>query len=320
MFDIDIIGMLIGHKRQWDFLKEAAKKSPLPQAFIFAGEENLGKKKAAFEFVKLLFCEGHDAMKNPCQKCLPCLLIEKANHPDFIFIEPQGKEIHIDQIREDLQKKVFLKPVLAPLKAVIIDNAHCLNVLAQNCFLKTLEEPQTRTIFILVSSLPELLLSTIRSRCETMKFYPLKIDEMEQLNGIGHLSGWEELNSFAQGKPGIALRFLKEPRLAADLKLFNQEVKGFLQKDLAGKLIFIKHLFEKNKDNAPKECFGLLENMVWVLRAALWQRINSQDAQTNGKAFLKLKKAIELTEEAKMLLQTTNVSPRLLLENLVLNF
>ncbi|MDD4989950.1 MAG: DNA polymerase III subunit [Candidatus Pacebacteria bacterium] len=312
--------MIIGHKKQWGFLKEAAKKSSLPQAFIFAGEENLGKKKMAFEFIKLLFCEGPDAAERPCQKCLACLLIEKATHPDFIFIEPQGKEIHIDQIRENLQKRVFLKPVLAPQKAVIINDAHCLNVLAQNCFLKTLEEPQTRAIFILVSSLPELLLSTIRSRCEIMKFYPLKADEMEQVGGIGHLSGWEELNSFSQGKPGIALRFAKEPQLAADLKLFNQEAKGFLQKDLADKLIFIKHLFERNKDNAPKECFGLLENMVWVLRAALWQRINSQNAQANEKAFLRLKKAIELTEEAKMLLQTTNVNSRLLLENLVLNF
>ncbi len=311
--------MIVGHKKQWDFLREAAKKSPLPQAFIFAGEENLGKKKAAFEFVKLLLCEGPDTTERPCQKCLACLLIEKANHPDFIFIEPQGKEIHIDQIREDLQKKVFLKPVLAPLKAVIINDAHCLNVLAQNCFLKTLEEPQTKAIFILVSSLPELLLPTIRSRCETMKFYPLRPDEMEQLEGIELLSSWEEFNSSFQGKPGIALRFAKEPQLVADFKAFNQEAKGFLQKDLAGKLVFIKHFFEKNKDNAPKECSGFLENMVWVLRAVLWQRINSQNAQANEAAFLKLKKAIELTEEAKMLLQTTNVNSRLLIENLALN-
>lgn len=301
------------------FFKRSGKKKPPAQAFIFSGEENLGKKKAAFEFVKLLFCEAPDTTERPCQKCLPCLLIEKANHPDFIFIEPQGKEIHIDQIRDDLKKKVFLKPVLAPLKAVIINDAHCLNVLAQNCFLKTLEEPQTRAIFILVSSLPELLLATIRSRCEIMKFYPLKPDEMEQIEGIEHLSGWEEFNPSLQGKPGIALGFLKEPQLAADLKAFNQEAKGFLQRDLAGKLIFIKHFFEKNKDNAPKECSGLLENMVWVLRAALWQRINSQNSQANEATFLKLKKAIELTEEAKMLLQTTNVNPRLLIENLAIS-
>jgi hypothetical protein len=103
--------------------------------------------------------------------------------------------------------------------------------------------------------------------------------------------------------------------------------KEFLTKDLFYKLLFIKELFPKNKEDnddekketnkKKEECFLLLESMIWHLRKALWIRAGGE---INRSALLKTKKAIELTEQAKTLLQTTNVSPRLLLENLILNF
>ncbi len=91
-------------------------------------------------------------------------------------------------------------------------------------------------------------------------------------------------------------------------------------------MLFIKAFFPKDQDkdkdkdeysDGTKECFILLESMMWHLRKALWLRV---DGEVKASALLKTKKAIELTQEAKMLLQTTNVNPRLLLENLVLNF
>jgi len=302
--------MFVGHQKQWEFLTEALKSNRLPQAFLFEGEECLGKKKIAFEFIKAIFCEKSQGA--PCQICQSCLLIEKNNHPDFIFIAPQKREIKIDQIR-DLQNKLCLKPALSKIKAIIINDAHCLNTGAQNCFLKTLEEPKSQTIFILISSLPNVLLGTIQSRCESLKFYPLGAREIQEITMS------QEILHYSSGRPGVAISFSKNQNVFLEFQNSLKMAKEFLTKDLLSKFLFIKEFFPKNKEDNDegKECFLLLESMVWHLRKALWLRVGGD---IKASALLKTKKAIELTEEAKMLLQTTNVSPRLLLENLVLNF
>ena len=304
--------MLVGHKRQWDFLKLAIEGNHLPQAFLFEGEECLGKKKVAFEFIKTIFCEHSETLKRPCQNCQSCFLIEKTNHPDFIFISPEKREIKIDQIR-DLQSQLCLKPCLSKIKAIIINDAHCLNTQAQNCFLKTLEEPKSQTIFILISSLPNVLLGTIQSRCESLKFYPLSAKEIQEITMS------QEILRYSSGKPGVALSFLRNQNVFEDFQNSLKIAKEFLTKDLLSKFLFIKEFFPKNKEDNDdgKECFLLLESMIWHLRKALWIRA---EGEVNKNALLKTKKAIELTEEAKVLLQTTNVNPRLLLENLILNF
>lgn len=303
--------MIIGHKRQWNFLKLAVEGDHLPQSFLFEGEENLGKKKVAFEFIKTIFCEHTEAQKKPCQSCQSCLLIEKNNHPDFIFISPEKREIKIDQIR-DLQDQLSLKPALAKTKAIVINDAHCLNIQAQNCFLKTLEEPKSQTIFILISSLPNVLLSTIQSRCESLKFYPLNTKEIQEIT----LS--QEILQYSLGKPGKAISFLKNQNNFLEFQNSLKIAKEFLTKDLLSKFLFIRDFFPKDKeDSKNEESSLLLDSMIWHLRKALWTRV---EGEVNKSALLKTKKAIELTEEAKVLLSTTNVNPRLLLENLILSF
>ena len=90
--------------------------------------------------------------------------------PDLVVIEPQeDKEIKIAQIRE-LHNKLSLKSYSAPFKAAIINQAHYLNQEAQSAFLKLLEEPRGRTIFILITEYPEMLLPTILSRVERLRF------------------------------------------------------------------------------------------------------------------------------------------------------
>ncbi|MFH0739758.1 MAG: hypothetical protein V1819_00610 [bacterium] len=310
--------MIIGHKKQIEFLRNSILSEKIPQAFLFEGEENLGKKKVAFEFVKTIFCDQPEAEEKPCQTCQSCLLIEKTSHPDFIFISPQKKEIQIDQIR-DLQTQLNLKPVLAKVRAIIINDAHCLNIQAQNCFLKTLEEPKSQTIFILISSLPNVLLGTIQSRCESLKFYPLGVKEIQEITMS------QEVLQYSSGKPGMAISFLKNQDVFLEFQSSLKIAKEFLTKDLLAKMLFIKEFFpkkefspqDKEENNSAKEILFLLDSMIWHLRKALFQRV---DGVVKASALLKTKKAIELTEEAKMLLQTTNVNPRLLLENLILNF
>ena len=158
--------MILGHQKQWQFLVKSAKLGKLPHALLFYGQEKIGKKALAIEFAKFF--------------------IGRTSPPDFILVEPTGKEIQISQIREIINKFSF-KPYLADFKLAVIDNAHLMTSEAQNCFLKFLEEPKDKTFLILVSAYPSLLLPTIISRVQKIRFYQTKeskIEEPEKLISI----------------------------------------------------------------------------------------------------------------------------------------
>ena len=155
--------MLVAHQNQWNFLVKSAELGRLPHALLFSGQEHLGKKKLAIEFAKFLIGQP----------------VEKGTHPDFILVEPEGREIQIAQIRNLIGKLCF-KPYLADFKFAVIDNAHLMTKEAQSCFLKFLEEPKGKTILILITEFPELLLPTILSRLQRVKFFPVKSAEIER--------------------------------------------------------------------------------------------------------------------------------------------
>lgn len=144
--------MTARHQKQRELLKRAVESGRVPQAMIFAGGDAEGQKGVALELVRHL--------NNGLEL-----------HRDLILISPEAKEIQIEQIR-NLAKELSFTAQFAGFKAVIIDQAHTLNQLAQNCFLKTLEEPPGRVFFILITAYPQMLLPTIRSRCCLLKFSP----------------------------------------------------------------------------------------------------------------------------------------------------
>ena len=154
--------MLVGHKIQREFLKKSFEISRVSHAYLFSGVDGLGKKAVALEFIRMINNQGKDLPKS---------------QPDLIVIEPQQGAIQISQIRE-MQKALSLRPFSAPFKAAIIDEAEKMTAQAQNCLLKTLEEPKGQAVLILISSKPEMLLETVRSRTQSLKFYPVSSEEM----------------------------------------------------------------------------------------------------------------------------------------------
>lgn len=137
------------------FLKKAAELGRIPHALLFYGHDAEEKMSAALEFVKLV--NGPAALEGV--------------RPDLAVIEPEeDREIKIAQIR-GLHAKLSLKSYSAAFKVAIINQAHCLNQEAQSSFLKLLEEPKGSTIFILITEYPEMLLPTILSRVERLRFY-----------------------------------------------------------------------------------------------------------------------------------------------------
>jgi DNA polymerase-3 subunit delta' len=149
-----------------------------------------------------------------CDKCPSCLKIDKDQHPDVHVIDSEGAEIKIECIRQ-LQSQISFKPYEGKKKVFIIKNAHNLNVASSNAFLKTLEESPGESLIILVSEKPSLLLKTIISRCQLLKFNPLARPELEEIltkdysleSGLAHFLAY-----FCEGRLGHALR-LKDTQI-----------------------------------------------------------------------------------------------------------
>lgn len=289
--------MILGHQKQWQFLKRIAKLGELPHALLFCGEEKLGKKTIAFEFVKLICGENFFERENP----------------DFIFIQPEDKEIKIAQIRE-LCWRLALKPYSSPIKCAIIDQAHLMNEDSQNSLLKTLEEPKGETLLILITQSPQLLFPTILSRCEVIKFYPVRKAELEkylQEQGFS-AKDLEETVELSQGKPGAAIDFVKEPQ---KLELRKKNIEKFIKiskNDLFFRFQYAKELSQDS--SKQKEVLGI---WLFFLRKVLISKLQNNETFKEY-SISKLKNFIQQIQNTIFLLSTTNVNPKLALEVLMI--
>jgi len=151
--------MLVGHSKQWEFLKKKFEQNQLSHSYLFAGADGIGKKFFAKEFANFVGCR------------FPDIMIVEAPKKDQIFGD--GGEIKIAKIRE-VQNFLSYKSYHGGFKIVVVDEAEKMNQESQSCFLKTLEEPKGQTLLFLVSSRPDMLLPTIFSRCQTIKFFKPK--------------------------------------------------------------------------------------------------------------------------------------------------
>ncbi len=161
---------LIGHNIQRKYLSLLYKKGRLPKAILFVGRESIGKKRVAKWWIETMLCEKDGA----CGRCRSCLLLKGGVHPDLFWVEKEGDEILIDDIRS-VHSFVVKSPYYTKRKVVLIDNVENINVTAANAFLKILEEPPEHTIFILISSNLYKIIPTIRSRCVIVRFSPINI-------------------------------------------------------------------------------------------------------------------------------------------------
>ena len=208
------------------YLNSIIKKKSFANGYIFYGAEGVGKKQTALQFIKEIFKQSSPS-ENVEER------ITNNNHPDFLIIEPDsllatkssgssdlektrknGSEIiKIAQIR-NIKNFLGRKSINSEKKIILIINAHLLNEAASNCLLKTLEEP-SNGIFILLTSKLNLLLDTISSRCQIIRF---RSSSSNQLNSIlkNHLDGskikisknleLKDLITSSNGSPGQLFR------------------------------------------------------------------------------------------------------------------
>ena len=170
---------IIGNNNAKEILIKSIKNNTILHSYMFIGNEGIGKNLIAKQFAKMILCESFNKENlQQCGKCKSCIEFDSNNNPDFIYIEPDGKVIKIEQIRI-MQSKIIEKPVISTKKVYIINNADLMTKEAQNCLLKTLEEPPEYIVIILIVSNENKILTTIKSRC--MKIHFDKINDEEIL-------------------------------------------------------------------------------------------------------------------------------------------
>jgi len=206
---------VLGHSKSIERLKRAIKTDKVFHSYLFLGNEGIGKKHVAFQFAKVLNCLQRGTEKeDACDRCPSCKKIDHGLHPDVLLIEPEGQTLKVDQVRQ-MQRDLAYRPYEGERRVCILAAADRMAPNMSNTLLKTLEEPPLHTVIILLANNPKLLLPTILSRCQPVRFHPLPIPlvskwlvEQKGLNEEeAHL-----LASLSEGSPGKALEIQEEIR------------------------------------------------------------------------------------------------------------
>jgi len=172
--EFKLFDQIVGQEKALNYLKEIVIKKTFSHAYIFYGPIGSGKKLTALSFIAALNCS-----KRGCGICDSCKQIMNRSFSDLLMVEPKGNYILVDDIRE-IRNKLSLKSYSGKVRGVIIDEADLMTEEASNALLKTLEEPQLNTVFILITSKPNRILSTINSRCQAINFTSIFRDEVEK--------------------------------------------------------------------------------------------------------------------------------------------
>ncbi|MBC8017773.1 MAG: DNA polymerase III subunit delta' [Verrucomicrobia bacterium] len=171
---------IAGHERIVEVFRRSVRSGKISHSYIFEGLPGCGRRKTALALIQAIFCKAVD--DDACGVCPSCRKIAGGNHGDIHFVEPlpDKRDISIDQLRE-IQRELSLRPYEAPRKACILEPAERMSVNAANSLLKTLEEPPGNAIIILLSENADMLLPTIRSRCQLIRFSPLSPENIRLL-------------------------------------------------------------------------------------------------------------------------------------------
>jgi len=206
---------VLGHEKPIHLLQRAIKTDKVVHSYLFLGNEGIGKKQVALQFSKALNClEGGPETGDACDHCLSCRKVDKGLHPDVLLLEPENHTIKADQVRQ-MQRDLAYRPYEGRRRVCIITAADRMAPNMSNILLKTLEEPPLHTVIILLANNPRLLLPTILSRCQAIRFNPLPVSlvtrwlvEEKGLNKEeAHL-----VASLSEGSPGQALALRDEIR------------------------------------------------------------------------------------------------------------
>lgn len=199
---------IVGHKDVIDYLQKGIKEDKLSHAYILSGEKGSGKKMIAGIFATTLQCE--EKGEEPCGKCKSCMQAASGNHPDIRWVTHEKASIGVDDIRNQINNDIGIKPYSSPYKIYIVPEGEKMTEQAQNALLKTIEEPPHYAVIILLTENSSAFLQTILSRCVSLPLKPvspllIKNFLMERYSIPDYQA--ELSANFSQGNVGKAIRY-----------------------------------------------------------------------------------------------------------------
>ncbi len=219
---------ILGNEKNKEILEKAIKLNKTSHSYIFWGIEGIGKKIMAKEFAKRILCLEQ---REKCD-CKSCIEIASNNNPDFQLIQPNDGKVKIEQIRE-MQRKIAEKPIISTKKVYIVDDADTMTQEAQNCLLKTLEEPPEYITIILICTNEDNLLSTIKSRCTRMHFEPIHTEEIKEFirNNYPSEQISDNIIDLSQGSIGKAIKLNENKNIYENIEkiLINMQSKDLIE-------------------------------------------------------------------------------------------
>ncbi len=252
---------VMGHRRITGLLEQALESDGLSHAYLLEGPDGLGKTTLARELCMALLCTEDSV---PCGNCNACCQVRAGTHAEFRWIQAPEEEkkqaaLSVDLVR-GMIKDIYLKPYRGERKVYVIPEAHTMTPQAQNALLKTLEEPPSHSVTLLITPEPERLLPTILSRCQRLSFRPVQGSliqrYLEQEKKLPPEKA-SHLTAYAWGIPGRALDMLENEKEQKRYKQFLHLMDSFSHRRF---------------DLALESCAMMQEDRREALRVlALWQ-------------------------------------------------
>ena len=184
-----------------------AARGEMAQAYGLFGPRSIGKRTVALRIAQTLNCLDPKRPAGGCGTCLSCTKIERGVHPDVQLIErdPKRKDIAIDQVIE-MQRTLALRPLEGRKRIVIIDDAGELNPFGQDALLKTIEEPPSHAVLLLITPVAMVLTETVQSRLQPLTFRYVPTSEIAEGLTARKVKDADRIAAYAGGRPGLALR------------------------------------------------------------------------------------------------------------------
>ena len=252
---------LKGHRKALHFFKNVIEKGKVSHAYLLSGKPHTGKMTLAIDLGKALNCKEKDS---PCGNCQSCLRIQSLNHADVRVVNLKTDDdikpfprtmISKEQIKR-IRHEVSLPPYEGKTRVVIIDGAENMSLGAANAFLKTLEEPSDKVLFLLLAVDESRLPETVTSRCQRVELLPVATKEIEKELESRSVSQEkaELLSRLSNGKIGWAITASKNDDIIENRSQHIEEAISLINGDYEERFGYVTKLARQ---------FGKERGVVW---------------------------------------------------------